>query len=67
MSVTTKSTKTRQKPSKYIVLDGLWASNVHTREEALFFNSELSSINRTLDLEMKDIRYEDPEKEIEQW
>ena len=30
-----------------------WDSNVHTRDKTVFFNSELSSINRTLDLKMK--------------
>ena len=48
--------KFRRAPSKYIVPDDMWDSNVHTRDKAVFFHSELTSINRILDLEMKDLR-----------
>ena len=40
--------KFRRATSKDIVSDNMWASNV-------FFHSESSSINRTLNLEMKDL------------
>ena len=47
--------KFRRATSKYIVSDNMWASNVHTRDKTVFFHSESSSINRTLNLEMKDL------------